>query len=260
MNRNKITKLGPLGADIRNETGAGSGTNVYRIGEPIGTWWGLNRMGTYSTQEASLAARYAKVPGDLKFEDLNQDGKIDIIADGMTMGSAWPKAVIGFNNTFGFKNFDAGVDIQIVRGSTKAFIHESAEDRQLVSGGLNTTLTAWRPDAQDAMVAQVRPGNSGPYYQSFPDTHMIYDSSFIRGSSATLGYRFAKELTNKIGVQNARVYLTAANFFLITKAAGYDPEGSSLDKGGTDRSNTPGQDKYQYPNPTTMTLGLKLGF
>ena len=130
----------------------------------------------------------------------------------------------------------------------------------MVSGGLNTTLTAWRPDNQNAQVAQIRPGNSGPYYQSFPDTHEIYDASFIRGSSATLGFRFPKELVNKIAVQNARIYFTASNFFLITKAAGYDPEGNSLDKNGTNAQNAPGQDKYLYPNPTTMTLGLKIGF
>ncbi|HCN83607.1 MAG TPA: hypothetical protein DIT07_08295 [Sphingobacteriaceae bacterium] len=260
LNRNKIKKLGPLGADIPNDTGAGNATSVYRVGAPIGSFFGLNRLGTWGTNEAAAAARYSKVPGDLKFADTNQDGKIDVLIDGNITGNAWPKAVIGFNNNFTYKNFDAGVDISIVRGVNKAFVHESAEDRQLVSGGLNTTLTAWRPDNQNAQVAQIRPGNSGPYYQSFPDTHEIYDASFIRGSSATLGFRFPKELVNKIAVQNARIYFTASNFFLITKAAGYDPEGNSLDKNGTNAQNAPGQDKYLYPNPTTMTLGLKIGF
>ncbi|MEJ7681614.1 MAG: hypothetical protein WKG06_27965 [Segetibacter sp.] len=75
------------------------------------------------------------------------------------------------------------------------------------------------------MVAQLRPGNGGAYYQSYPDTHMMYDASFIRGAGGTLGYTFSP---NKIGFQRLRVYVAATNFFLITDAAGYDPEGSSL--------------------------------
>lgn len=257
MNQNKITGLGPTNADIYVQTGAGNGTSVFRVGAPIGSFFGLNRLGTYSTEEASLAARYGMVPGDLKFQDKNQDGKIDLITDGDIIGRAFPKAIMGFNNNFRYKNFDAGIDISIVGGVQKAFVHESAEDRQLVSGGLNTTLTAWRPDNQNSMVAQVRPGNGGAYYQSYPDSHMIYDASFIRGSNATLGYSFSNYLANKMGVQKLRIYMNATNFFLITKAAGYDPEGSSLDKqSGT----VPNQDKYQYPNPTNITLGLNVSF
>lgn len=252
---NKIIQLGPTGADIYVSTGAGNGTSVLRVGAPIGSFFGLNRLGTYSTEEVSLAARYGMKPGDLKFEDRNNDGKIDLISDGDIIGRAFPKLIIGFNNTFTYKNFDANIDIHIVGGVDKAFVHESAEDRQLVSGGLNSTLTAWRPDQQNAMVAQLRPGNGGAYYQSYPDTHMMYDASFIRGAGGTLGYTFSDLVANKIKLQKLRVYLNARNFFLITKAAGYDPEGSSLDK---EYSLVPNIDKYQYPNPSVYTLGVNV--
>ncbi len=253
-NQNKIVGLGPTGAPIYVQTGAGNGTSVLRVGSPIGSFFGLTRLGTYSTEEVSLAARYGMKPGDLKFLDRNDDGKIDLIADGDIIGRAFPKWIIGFNNYFTYKKFDASLNIQIVSGVDKAFVHESAEDRQLVSGGLNTTLTAWRPDHQNAMVAQLRPGNGGAYYQSYPDTHMIYDASFIRGAGATIGYTFPAK---NLGLERLRLYVSANNFFLITKAAGYDPEGSSLDK---QFSNVPNTDKYQYPNPAIYTFGVNVGF
>lgn len=253
-NQNKIVSLGPTGAPIYDQTGAGNGTSVLRIGSPIGSFFGLTRLGTYSTEEVSLAARYGMKPGDLKFLDRNNDGKIDLIADGDIIGRAFPKLIIGFNNYFTYKKFDANINIQIVSGVDKAFVHESAEDRQLVSGGLNTTLTAWRPDNQNSMVAQLRPGNGGAYYQSYPDTHMIYDASFIRGAGASIGYTFSSK---NLGLQRLRAYVAANNFFLITQTAGYDPEGSSLDK---EFSNVPNTDKYQYPNPSTYTLGVNIGF
>jgi hypothetical protein len=163
--------------------------------------------------------------------------------------------VIGLHNSVSIKSFDFNIDIQIVQGIDKAFVHESAEDRQLVSGGLNTTLMAWRPDAQNSQVAQLRPGNGGAYYQSFPDTHMIYDGSFIRGQNATIGYSLSDKFVKRLHMQKIRVYASAANFFLITEAAGYDPEGSSLDK---NISTVPNTDKYQYPTPSVYTFGLNV--
>jgi hypothetical protein len=107
------------------------------------------------------------------------------------------------------------------------------------------------------MIAQVRPGNGGAYYQSYPDTHMIEDASFIRGESGTLGYTFAKSLITKLGLQKARIYLNAKNFFLITSVKGYDPEGSSPDKiDGL----APNVDKYAYPRPTVYSFGFTIGF
>ena len=256
-NQNKILQLGPTGAPIYDQTGAGNGTSVLMVGAPIGSFFGLTRLGVYSTEETSLAARYGLKPGDLKFLDRNNDGKIDLLTDGGIIGNAFPKWIIGFNNSISYKNFDASLDVQIVQGVTKAFVHESAEDRQLVSGGLNSTLDAWRPDHQNTMVAQMRPGNGGAYYQSYPDTHEMYDGSFIRGANGTIGYTFSDNVTKMLGFQRFRIYLNAANFFLITKAAGYDPEGSSLDK---QIALVPNTDKYQYPTPSVYSFGINVSF
>ncbi|MDP2338509.1 MAG: TonB-dependent receptor [Bacteroidota bacterium] len=256
-NQNKITALGPTGAPIFVQLGAGNATTIYKIGYPIGSFFGLNRLGTWGTQEASEAARYGMRPGDLKFYDKDNDGKISLQSDGDIIGNAFPKFIIGFNNTFNYKNFDASIDIQIVQGVNKAFIHESAEDRQLVSGGLNSTLQAWRPDNQNTQIAQMRPGNGGAYYQSYADTHMLSDASFIRGGNLTVGYTLPDLLTKKINLERVRVYCSAVNFFLITKVEGYDPEGSSLDKSF---ATAPNSDKYQYPNPSTYSFGVNVSF
>jgi TonB-linked SusC/RagA family outer membrane protein len=254
LNENKILALGPTGAPIYVNTGAGNGTNILQVGAPIGSFFGLTRLGTYSTEEASLAARYGMLPGDLKFLDRNNDGKIDLYSDGGIIGRSFPKVLAGFNHYLKYKRFDASLNIQIVLGVDKAFVHESAEDRQLVSGGLNSTLQAWRPTAQNSMIAQVRPGNGGAYYQSYPDSHMISDASFVRGAGATIGYSIPVTAWK---LQKLRAYVSANNFFLITKIEGYDPEGSSIDKKD---SRTPNIDKYQYPNPAIYSFGVNVSF
>jgi TonB-linked SusC/RagA family outer membrane protein len=255
-NKNEITELGPTGADIYTDTGAGNGTSVYRVGEPIGTFFGLNRMGTWGTMEAAEAARYGRVPGDLKFEDVNDDGKIELLTDGDVIGHAYPKFYGGFNNTFTYKNFDASIDIMFVGGVDKAIVHESAEDRQFVNGMMNTVMDGWRPDHQETMIAQVRAGNAGARYDSYPDTHMIWNASYIRGQTASLGYTFRGNLG---GIDRLRVYATADNFFLLTavELPGYDPEGSAIQKINT---RVPNIDKYQHPVPTTFSLGVNVSF
>ena len=255
-NKNEIMELGPTGADIYTDTGAGNGTSVYRVGEPIGTFFGLNRMGTWGTMEAAEAARYGRVPGDLKFEDVNNDGKIELLTDGDVIGRAYPKFYGGLNNTFTYGNFDASIDIMFVGGVDKAIVHESAEDRQFVNGMMNTVLDGWRPDHQETMIAQVRAGNAGARYDSYPDTHMIWNAAYIRGQMASLGYTFTGNLG---GIDRLRVYATADNFFLLTSVElpGYDPEGSAIQKINT---RVPNIDKYQHPVPTTFSLGVNVSF
>ena len=255
-NKNEITELGPTGADIYTDTGAGNGTSVYRVGEPIGSFFGLNRLGTWGTQEAVEAARYGRLPGDLKFEDKNNDGKIELLTDGDVIGHAYPKFYGGLNNTFTYKNFDAAIDIQFVGGVDKAIVHESAHDRQFVNGMMNETLNGWRPDHQETMQAQVRAGNAGGRYDSYPDTHMIYNAAYVRGQTASVGYTFKGNLG---GIDRLRVYATADNFFLWTavELPAYDPEGSAIQKINT---RVPNIDKYMHPVPTTFSLGVNVTF
>ena len=255
-NKNEIMELGPTGADIYTDTGAGNGTSVYRVGEPIGTFFGLNRMGTWGTMEAVEAARYGRVPGDLKFEDVNNDEKIELLTDGDVIGRAYPKFYGGLNNTFTYRNFDASINIMFVGGVDKAIVHESAEDRQFVNGMMNTVLDGWRPDHQETMIAQVRAGNAGARYDSYPDTHMIWNAAYIRGQTASLGYTIHGNLG---GIDRLRVYATADNFFLLTavELPGYDPEGSAIQK---INERVPNIDKYQHPVPTTFSLGVNVSF
>jgi TonB-linked SusC/RagA family outer membrane protein len=257
-NKNEIVELGPTGADIYVDTGAGNGTSVYRVGEPIGSFFGLNRMGVWSTLEAAEAARYGRLPGDLKFEDVNQDGKIELLTDGDVIGHSYPKFYGGLNNTFIYKNFDASIDIRFVGGVDKAIVHESAHDRQFVNGMMNDVLNAWRPDHQgpEVMVAQVRAGNAGARYDSYPDTHMVYNAGFIRGQVASIGYTLRRNIG---GLDRLRVYATAENFFLWTavELPGYDPEGSAIQKINV---RVPNIDKYQHPTPTNFSLGVNVSF
>ena len=256
-NQNKIIQLGPTGEDILRNWWVGGANTVLREGEPVASFWGLNRLGTYSTQEVSLAARYGFVPGDVKYEDTNNDGRITV-ADGYLLGSPFPKWDMDISNSIDFRNWDLGLGIRISYGAKIANrMNHSGVDRQTMGNSLIRVMEAWRPDNQNTMIGQVRPGMGGAYYQSYPDTDWIEDASFIRGDHATIGYTVPRASLNRIGIERLRVYFTARNFFVLTEYSGYDPEGS--DSGNMDAI-TPHMDFYQYPRPTTYTFGVNVNF
>src|SRR5665648_199507 len=257
-NKNKIVKLGPTGADILRNSWVGGANTILRVGEPVASFFGLTRLGTYSTEEASLAARYGFVPGDVKYLDKNGDGVISFVSDGGVLGSAFPIFDMNITNNFTYKNFDFNMDIRISYGAkTENRTNHSSEDRQAMANGKNSILNAWRPDHQNTMIGQVRLGNGGAYYQTYPDTHWIEDASYLRGDGMTLGYTLPKVVLKRLDVAKIRLYATAKNFFVITKYTGYDPEGSDRDNmDGT----TPGMDFFMYPRPTTYTIGVNVIF
>ncbi|GAB3248351.1 TonB-dependent receptor [Larkinella harenae] len=252
-NKNKILKLGTNNDDIFPGPWFLGQTNILRVGQPIGTFWGRKRLGTFSTAEADLAAKYNRLPGDLKWADLNNDGKIDG-SDETIIGRAYPKWNLNVGNTFQFGKFDLSFDIRLVMGvNTVNATKHSVEDRQAIASSSRTVLGAWTPENQNSMIAEIRHYNAG--YDTAMDDWWVEDGSFIRGQNLVLGY----SLPNKIGkldFQRLRVYASAQNFFLISDYSGYDPEALTA-FGGQLIQNI---EFFQYPRPRTFSLGLNLQF
>src|SRR5690606_29625356 len=77
FNRNKVLALGEADDDIFANPNFLSNTNIIRVGQPVGSFYGYRREGTWGTDEAAEASRYNLLPGDVKLRDLNDDGQIN---------------------------------------------------------------------------------------------------------------------------------------------------------------------------------------
>ncbi|MFD3002454.1 SusC/RagA family TonB-linked outer membrane protein [Pontibacter toksunensis] len=246
VNKNKVIAL-TGGADIF------SGSTVIREGEPVGAFFGYVHLGTWNTDEADEAAKYLRLPGDIKYKDVNNDGQIND-RDRVIIGKGIPDGFGSLINTFSFKNFDLTFDLQFMYGNDVLFrsMH-SAEDRQGIANSFATVLNAWTPENQNTPIAQWRPIPAG--YDTFNDSHRVKDADFIRGRNLLLGYNFSPGLTEKLHLNRLRLYASAQNFFLITEYEGYDPEvstsGAPFDQGVA---------LYDYPKPTVYMIGLNVGF
>jgi TonB-linked SusC/RagA family outer membrane protein len=252
-NKNQIIKLGVSNDDIYPGPWFLGQTNILRVGWPIGTFWGYIRDGVWGTDEAAEAATYNLKPGDLKWRDLNNDGKIDD-ADNTRLGQAYPKFTMNVSNTLNYKNFDFTFDIRFVSGvNTVANYFHSTEDRQAIANSLASVLDAWTPQNQNSSVAEVR--YYGSFYQTHIDSHWVQDGSYIRGQNFILGYTLPASTMDRLKIQKLRVYVSAQNLFLITNYSGYDPEVNTFDG-----QLTQNQDFFPYPRPRVFNLGLNLTF
>lgn len=254
-NKNKVTKLGKNNEDIfPGPTHAQGEMVILRVNKPVGSLWGLTRIGTWGEDEAKDAAKYSRLPGDLKYADLNNDGKINN-DDNSIIGCTSPDWTMAISNNFTYRNFDFSFDIRVVFGNkvVNASTH-NAEDRSGVANGFKNNLNAWSPTNQNTFVAQRRPMKI--YYDSYPDSYWMKDGSFIRGQNFMLGYNFNDSLLKKIKIQSLRVYLSAQNLFCLTNYNGYDPEVT------TREGNAFGQgiDDFSEPKARSYTFGLNVKF
>lgn len=246
INKNKVLAL-TGGADIF------SGSSIIREGEPVGSFFGFVHLGTWNTDEEDEANRYLKRPGDIKYQDVNEDGEIND-NDRVIIGNGIPDGFGTLLNTFTYKNLSLTLDLQFMYGNDVLYRSKhSAEDRQGIANSFKTVLNAWTPENQNTNIAELRPVSAG--YNTNNDTDRVQDGSFIRGRNLLLAYTFKPEAIERLHLNRLRVYASTQNFFLTTKFEGYDPEvstsGAPFDQG---------VDLYAYPKPRVFMVGINVGF
>ncbi|MGD1890382.1 MAG: SusC/RagA family TonB-linked outer membrane protein [Cyclobacteriaceae bacterium] len=266
FNRNRVLELatrapifGVGGPGITNET------SIITEGESASSFWGLNRLGVWGTDEAAEAAEFTSyrngltiLPGDIKNEDVNGEKAITD-ADRMIIGDGSPEFWGAFINNFRFGNFDLLIDLQFSFGNDimDMSLH-SSEDRQALANSYTTVLDAWTPENQNTMIAQIRDTRAG--YVTNVDSHWVQDGSFLRGRNLVLGYNFPRAITERIFLDNLRIYASVQNFFLLVddEVIG-DPEITPIRGGVSNNVFSQGMKWHEYPKTTTYTLGLRVG-
>ena len=222
--------------------------------------------------------------GDIKYKDISgPDGVPDGIIDDYdktNIGSPMPKFTFGWTNTFRYKNFDLSIFINGSYGNKvynyigmKLTHMNSAWTNQLNSIGDRAQLvpidpdkiyadgTKWYNDITNVTVSNSKTGIpratiNDPNDNDRISDRYIEDGSYIRLKNISLGYTFPKSITQKISIENLRLYANIQNLFTITKYDGYDPEiGAS-----TASVNVYGLDNGRYPSPTVYSFGLNIAF
>lgn len=246
-NKNTIKKLGVNDEDIFPGPDWVSGSQtILRVGESIGSFWGYERLGTYSTEEALELGKY---PGEAKRSEEKK-----IIGVGLPN---WSGSLI---NNFQIGSFDIRVDLQFVLGGEimQQFLH-TTEDRMALTSGLKTQLyDSWTPDNQNTMIQRIRHTQlSGQ--STVTDSHWIVDGSYLRGNLLSLGYDFSNaDFIRSIGASYFKVNFLVENAFIFhsKEFKGFDPESTSW----SDNQNAQNMIYYSYPKPRTYAVSFSIQF
>lgn len=264
FNKNKVLEL-PNGTPIlvNEATGVYYTTNAtFRTEEglPIGQFYGLKWTGeVYSTDEVAQAhvtsiMGLAPVGGTLKYEDFNEDGKIDA-NDRQIIASPHPKFFGGFNTQVSWRNFDLGMQFSFVNGnhlfnqmrflSSRGFAYDAARKER---------INAWSGPGDITTEHKVML-NTDSRDNQFSSKY-VEDGSYVRLNNLTLGYNFPEKVTEVLNISGFRLYFSAQNLLTITDYKGYDPEVNA--KPGDIR--TQGVDLGMIPQVSSYMLGLNVKF
>jgi TonB-linked SusC/RagA family outer membrane protein len=231
----------------------GNGIPVTRteVGLPIGSFYGYKTNGVFQTQEEiDSYPEYTQEtlqPGDLKYVDINGDGVINQL-DRTNLGSPIPTFIFGVIAGLEWKGLDFSFNIAGQTGN-KVF-----NGKEVV-----------RPDPYNfeahVMDRWTGPGTSneeprptfGGYNYNVSD-RFIYDASFVRIRNIIIGYTLPQDWSQKIYMNNLRIYLKADNLYTWSKFTGYTPEIATSDPLGQ------GIDNGVYPVTAVYSFGINLTF
>ena len=249
--KNEVLKVN-LNDDPLTVTGFGLGGQEFarmEVGLPIGYFYGYQTAGIFQTQaEVDKHATQTNAnPGDLRFVDLNEDGKITP-DDRTNLGDPIPELTMGMNFSFDYKNFDfnmyafASIGNDIVR---------NYERNLALTNRPAYYLDRWKGPGTSNTFPRVTTGATGNTL--FSDFY-VEDGSFVRLQNVQVGYSLNSEEATRFGLDKLRLYLSASNLFTLTNYKGYDPTASNGNPLGG------GLDNGFYPSPKTFILGVNLNF
>lgn len=259
-NRNEITDIPTPDHIIHGQTNQlfNNAPEFYRAeqGYPVGYFWGLTTKGifqnegevsSYVSSEGKVIQPNAK-PGDVRYEDRNDDGVIDL-QDQHMIGSPIPKYTFGFSIGADYKGFDFSLLANGVAGNTLVQSY----------GANNTTaiLDRWHGEGTSNRMPIVT--NDNRNWALFSDLY-TQKGDFLRISNVTVGYNLSNLWKNKF-VSQFRVYASVLNLATFTKYTGMDPEiGFGPADNGTPYAFSSGIDLGYYPRPRTYMVGVNVRF
>ena len=240
---NKVTKF--RGGDSPDQL------YLIREGYSYNSLYGYKVVGIYQTdQEAATHMAnnsYKPKAGNLKFEDINGDGKLDY-RDKQGLGNTIPKFTFGLTPNFKYKGFDLSLLIQGIAGvnayTQNNFTHVAWENRVISTKWRN----AWTPQNTGTNIPSIKYDNT---WDNSESSFWVHDMSFIKLKNVQFGYTIPNRFTSKLALQKIYLYANAQNVFTLVNKdyEGYDPERNTFDSGNN-----------LYPVPRIISIGINLNF
>lgn len=211
-------------------------------GTSYGVTRGLKAIGLFKDEDdvRNSPEQFGKVlPGDIKYQDVNGDGRIDdydIIPIG---NSKVPKLQYGFAATASWKGFDCNI---FFRGASQVDYFMGGSGYYPFSGGVTGNVLSivkdpenrWTPASYSGDPATENPNARFPRLtygenknNNRESSFWLADASYLRLKTVEVGYTLPKRLTNKMGMSNLRFSVIGDNLCVWDNVKLWDPEQAS---------------------------------
>ena len=263
-NKNKLLKLSNdlYETDNFHEEGGISDpisteTHCMEVGKPLGDFWGLKFVGYDKDGFALVEASDGNGGWTVKQFNAN----LNNLENRQRLGSGTPKVILGWGNTFRYKDFDLSMQFtsqlgyKILNASRCFYENNSiAYNRLKTAADLHPAINPdGTPYIDPETGKQKMVTLSQSMGQGFWSDH-LENGDFLKLSNITLGYTYTTKGALSKYIKKARIYANATNLFCITGYTGLDPEVDN-------NFMTPGLDyRDKYPTTRSYTVGLSLNF
>ncbi len=247
INNNNVVNLAGTGPYI---TGGNETRYITQIGLPVNSFWGHRTDGYFQSEEEIKnypTMRSGVKPGDVKFLDLNNDGKITP-DDRTYLGRSFPRYTFGSNVNLTYKGFALNVLLQGVAGAQTRIGGAIVE--MGIWGGFTHELIAnnyWTPENPNARFPRPLKFDLRNIVMSDRD---LVDGSYLRFKNIQLLYQIPSFFTKKAGIERMSVYISGTNLLTFAK----------LNEWNVDPETVPGGRTQAYPQTSLYTLGFNIGF
>ncbi len=260
-NINEVTNLNGIErgfANGRPVTSRGQNTEFttfLAVGHEAGAFFLFQNDGVIKTQEEldeynqlDLASVSTPQLGDMRYKDVNNDGKIDD-NDRAYSGSGQPEFEAGLNLNLNYKNWDLAVQSYLSYG---AEVYNGAKLYAYSGGRHRDLINMWSPQNPNSDIPTFRQNAFHSNVRAASD-FFLEDGTYLRIRTLSIGYTIPNTKED-IGIDKIRVYLNSLNPFTFTNYTGYDPEV------GGDGLFFRGVDAGSYPVTRQFMLGAQLSF
>ncbi|MRX69434.1 TonB-linked outer membrane protein, SusC/RagA family [Flavobacterium resistens] len=188
-------------------------SNSWFIGQSIAVRYGYDNNGLWQNTPEDLAEMakwnangYKFTPGNVRPKDQNGDYRMDA-SDRVVVGNSNPRWTMGWNNNFSYKGFDLGINLYGRMGYTASLGGEA-----LTAHANQRETDYWTPDNPNAefqkpILGQATSGSADP----FSGLLGFQKASFVKIRNISLGYNLSKDVANKFGLANMKLYVQAVN-------------------------------------------------
>ena len=222
--------------------------NLVEAKKPYGSIVGYVVDGLFQSREDVLASgqENARV-GGLKYADLDGNGVINE-QDQDWIFNPVPNFSWGLNVELSYKNFDfsmfwqgvAGVDVY----NNQKFQTDFYSITDAGSNKGNRMLDAWTTANTGSLIPALTTNNVGA--ENRASSYFVENGSYAKLRQVQLGYNLPQSLLNKVKMSSARVFISGHNLLTI--------KSSSL------TCSDPENPNWAYPNSTSVSFGLQVGF